>query len=161
MILPEAVIGNDCNICSHCFVENKVLVGDRVTIKCGVQLWDGVTLEDDVFVGPNVTFTNDVLPRSQKYPGEFAKTLVKHRASIGGNATILPGITIGAAAMIGAGSVVTKDVPDFAVVCGCPARIQGWICLCGNKLATGSDPIRCSCGMNFKIENEILIVDKR
>ena len=125
-ILPEAVIGSDCNICDHTFIENDVIVGDRVTIKCGVQLWDGVRLEDDVFVGPNATFTNDQFPRSKKYPEKFLVTLVKRGASIGANATILPGIVIGQYAMIGAGAVVTKDVPPHSIVAGNPARIIGY-----------------------------------
>lgn len=123
VILPGAEIGRDCNICSHVFIENEVVVGDRCTVKCGVQLWDGVTLEDDVFVGPNATFTNDRFPRSKVWPEEFPKTLVKKGASIGANATILPGIVIGEKAIVGAGSVVVKDVPAGAVVAGNPARI--------------------------------------
>ena len=122
VILPGAIIGRDCNICSHCFIENKVSVGDRVTVKCGVQLWDGLTLEDDVFVGPNVTFTNDLKPRSRNTAAKLLPTLVKKGASIGANATILPGITIGEGAMVGAGSVVTKDVPPGVTVVGNPAR---------------------------------------
>ena len=123
VILPGAVIGRDCNICSHCFIENKVVVGDRVTVKCGVQLWDGVTLEDDVFVGPNATFTNDLNPRSRNDAAKLLPTLVKKGASVGANATILPGLTIGEGAMVGAGSVVTKDVPPGCKVVGNPARI--------------------------------------
>lgn len=125
-ILPGAVIGAECNICDHTFLENDVVVGDRVTIKCGVQLWNGVTLEDDVFVGPNATFTNDPFPRSKQYPEQFARTLVRRGASIGANATILPGITIGINAMIGAGAVITTDVPPNAIVMGNPARIEGY-----------------------------------
>jgi acetyltransferase-like isoleucine patch superfamily enzyme len=123
VILPGAVIGRDGNICSHCFIENNVVVGDRVTVKCGVQLWDGVTLEDDVFVGPNATFTNDLHPRSRKVAAKLLPTLVKKGASIGANATILPGLTIGEGAMVGAGAVVTKDVPPGVTVVGNPARI--------------------------------------
>ena len=123
VILPGAQIGRDCNICSHVFIENDVVVGDRCTVKCGVQLWDGVTLEDDVFVGPNATFTNDRFPRSKVWPDEFPKTLVKKGASIGANATILPGIVIGEKAVVGAGSVVVKDIPAGAVVAGNPARV--------------------------------------
>ena len=123
VILPEAIIGRDCNICSHCFIENKVVVGDRVTVKCGVQLWDGVTLEDDVLVGPNATFTNDLNPRSRNDAAKLLPTLVKKGASIGANATILPGLTIGEGAMVGAGAVVTKDVPPRALVVGNPARV--------------------------------------
>lgn len=123
VILSRAIVGSDCNICSHCFIENDVVVGDRVTLKCGVQLWDGTTLEDDVFIGPNVTFSNDLFPRSKVYPDSFARTLVRRGASIGANATILPGLTIGEGAMIGAGAVVTKNIPDYAVVVGNPATI--------------------------------------
>ena len=122
VILPGAVIGRDGNICSHCFIENKVVVGDRVTVKCGVQLRDGVTLEDDVFVGSNVTFTNDLRPRSRNVAAQILPTLVKKGATIGANATILPGLTIGEGAMVGAGAVVTKDVPAGALVVGNPAR---------------------------------------
>jgi UDP-2-acetamido-3-amino-2,3-dideoxy-glucuronate N-acetyltransferase len=123
VILPGAVIGRDCNICSHCFIENKVVVGDRVTVKCGVQLWDGITLEDDVFVGSNATFTNDLEPRSRNTNAKLLPTLVKKGASVGANATILPGLTIGEGAMVGAGSVVTKDVPPRTLVVGNPARV--------------------------------------
>jgi acetyltransferase-like isoleucine patch superfamily enzyme/dTDP-4-dehydrorhamnose 3,5-epimerase-like enzyme len=125
-ILPNAVIGNDCNICDHVFIENDVSLGDRVTVKCGVQLWDGITLEDDVFIGPNATFTNDIFPRSKHFPAAFLKTMVKKGASIGANATILPGITIGTNSMIGAGTVVVSDVPENAIVVGNPARIIGY-----------------------------------
>lgn len=121
-VLPGAVIGNDCNICDHVFIENDVIIGDRVTVKCGVQIWDGVRLEDDVMVGPNATFTNDLFPRS-KQPFELRTTIVKKGASIGANATILCGITIGEGAMVGAGAVVTKDVPSHTLVVGNPARI--------------------------------------
>jgi UDP-2-acetamido-3-amino-2,3-dideoxy-glucuronate N-acetyltransferase len=124
VILPGASIGRDGNICSHCFIENKVIVGDRVTVKCGVQLWDGVTLEDDVFVGPNVTFTNDLHPRSRNHDSKLMPTLVKKGASIGANATILAGIIIGEGAMVGAGSVVTKNVPAGVTVVGNPAHAE-------------------------------------
>lgn len=125
-ILPDAVIGEDCNICDHVFIENDVIVGNRVTVKCGVQLWDGVRLEDDVFVGPNATFTNDPFPRSRQRLEKFAQTVVRHGASIGANATILSGLTIGGGAMVGAGAVVTHDVPANAVVAGNPAQILGY-----------------------------------
>ncbi len=126
-VLPGAVIGADCNICDGVFVENDVRLGDRVTVKCGVQLWDGITLEDDVFVGPNATFTNDRFPRSKAHPEEFARTLVRAGASIGANATILPGLTIGPHGMVGAGAVVTRDVPANAIVFGNPATIRGYV----------------------------------
>ncbi len=125
-ILPGAVIGADCNICDHTFIENDVRLGDRVTLKCGVQVWDGITMEDDVFVGPNATFSNDPFPRSRQHPAHFARTVIRRGASIGANATILPGLTIGEKAMVGAGSVVTRDVPPLAIVTGNPARIVGY-----------------------------------
>ena len=125
-ILPGAVIGDECNICDHVFIENNVQVGNRVTIKCGVQLWDGITIADDVFIGPNVTFTNDKFPRSKKYPLKFRCTEILNGASLGANATILPGITIGEGSMVGAGAVVTRSVPRHAIVYGNPARIIGY-----------------------------------
>lgn len=111
VVLEKAVIGKNCNICAHVLIENDVIIGDNVTVKSGVQLWDGIRIEDNVFIGPNVTFTNDLYPRSKKYPEKFLQTIVKKGASIGANATIIPGITIGENAMIAAGSIVTKDVP--------------------------------------------------
>lgn len=111
VVLEKAVIGKNCNICAHVLIENDVVVGDNVTVKSGVQLWDGIRIEDNVFIGPNVTFTNDLYPRSKKYPEKFMQTVVKKGASIGANATIIPGVTIGENTMIAAGSIVTKDVP--------------------------------------------------
>jgi len=125
-VLPEARLGSECNICDNVFIENDVVIGDRVTIKCGVQVWDGITIMDDVFIGPNATFTNDRFPRSKQYPDEFLRTVVKTKATIGANATILPGLTIGENAMIGAGAVVTRSVPPFAIVVGNPAKIIGY-----------------------------------
>ena len=121
-ILPNAIIGNECNICDHVFIENDVIIGNRVTIKCGVQVWDGLRVEDDVFIGPNVTFTNDIYPHSKK-DFKLLQTCVKKGATIGANATILPGLNIGEKAMVGAGAVVTKDVPSGVLVVGNPARI--------------------------------------
>jgi acetyltransferase-like isoleucine patch superfamily enzyme len=123
VILPGANIGAYCNICSHCFIENDVVIGDRVTVKNGVSLYDGLRIQDDVFIGPNVTFTNDLFPRSQQHPKDFPLTIVQNGASIGGGAVILPNLTIGRYAMVGAGAVVTTSVPDRAVVVGNPARI--------------------------------------
>ncbi len=124
-VLAGARIGADCNICDHVFIENDVIVGDRVTVKSGVQLWDGLRVGDDVFIGPNATFTNDPFPRSKVYEHAVAQTRVENGASIGANATILPGIIVGARAMVGAGSVVTRDVPPGAIVAGNPARVIG------------------------------------
>lgn len=126
-VLPKAVIGSECNICDGVFVENDVILGDRVTVKCGVQLWDGLRIEDDVFIGPNATLTNDLFPRSKAYPSEFKMTILKKGCSIGANATILPGLTIGEYAMIGAGAVVTKDVPAYAKVVGNPGKVIGYV----------------------------------
>ena len=133
IILKNAKIGNNCNINAQVFVENDVIIGDNVTIKSGVQIWDGIILEDNVFIGPNVTFTNDLMPRSKQYPKEFLKTTIKKSASIGANSTIVGGITIGEYAMIGAGSVVTKDVGTQELWYGNPARLKGYICKCGQK----------------------------
>ena len=123
VILPGAVIGTNCNICSSVFIENDVIIGDNVTIKSGVQIWDGITIEDNVFIGPNVTFTNDKFPKSKQYPHTLLKTCVREGATIGANATILPGIFIGKHTFIGAGSVVTKNIPDGVTVIGNPAHI--------------------------------------
>lgn len=122
IVLKDAVIGKNCNINCHVFIENDVHIGDNVTIKPGVQIWDGITIEDEVFIGPNVTFTNDMKPRSKQYPEKFLRTYVGKGASIGANATILPGITIGAGAMVGAGSVILTNVPPHTTWVGNPAK---------------------------------------
>lgn len=127
VILDGATIGENCNICAHTLIEGDVVLGDNVTVKSGVYLWDGTRIEDDVFIGPNATFTNDVMPRSKVYPTSFQQIIVRQGASIGANATILPGVIIGRKAMVGAGAVVTKNVPENAVVVGNPARIIRYI----------------------------------
>lgn len=164
-ILPGAVIGEDCSICDHTFIENNVIVGNRVTVKCGVQLWDGVTLEDDVFVGPNVTFMNDLFPRSKQQPKKLLSTIVRKGASIGANATILAGINIGREAMIGAGAVVTHDVPPFAIVVGNPARIRGYISTTNHKALRSShaeaDPLNGLTVSKAKLIKLPRIVDLR
>jgi len=126
VILPGAKIGQDCNICSHCLIENDVVIGDRVTVKSSVQLWDGLRVGDDVFIGPNASFANDRFPRSKKAPQKFLQTVLDAGASIGSGATILPGITIGSNAMVAAGAVVTRSVPPNAIVVGNPAKIVGY-----------------------------------
>lgn len=127
VILPGAKIGRGCNICAQVFIENQVTIGDYVTIKPGVQVWDGVVLEDRVFVGPNVTFTNDLIPRSREKVWTMTPTTVRKGASIGANSTLLAGVTVGEYALVGAGSVVTKDVPAHTIWYGNPARQKGYI----------------------------------
>lgn len=127
VVLAGAVIGKNCNINAQVLIENDVIIGDNVTIKSGVQIWDGIRIEDNVFIGPNATLTNDLMPRSKQYPKKFAGITIKKNASIGANATLLPGITIGEGAIIGAGSVVTKNVPSQAIVTGNPATVIRFI----------------------------------
>lgn len=147
IILPQAQIGCDCNICAHVLIENDVAIGDRVTIKSGVQLWDGIRIEDDVFIGPNATFTNDRTPRSKKRRSLLV-TRVQRHATIGANSTILPGLTIGRGAMVSAGAVVTRNVFNHALMIGNPARRKGWVCLCGETLRHNS--LSCQCGKRYK-----------
>ncbi len=153
VILKNAIIGENCNICAHVFIENDVEIGDNVTIKSGVQIWDGISLGDDVFIGPNATFTNDKFPKSKQYPEEFSKIIVKQGASIGANATILPDVVIGKHAMVGAGSVVTKEVKPFQVVVGNPAKPIGYITKEGKKI--GLD-LKDDTGANYEYDNESL-----
>jgi acetyltransferase-like isoleucine patch superfamily enzyme len=160
IILENAVLGENCNINCHVFIENDVIIGDRVTIKPGVQIWDGLRIASDVFVGPNVTFVNDKKPRSKAYPGSFQKTIVKNYASIGANATILGGVEIGKYAMIGAGSVVTKNIPDRALVMGNPARISSWLNDDGSKMILiGKNSYRDSENNLWKIKENKLVRD--
>ncbi len=133
VILEGAIIGKNCNINANVFIENDVFIEDNVTIKSGVQLWDGITIKNNVFVGPNVTFTNDLKPRSKQYPSKFLKTTLKDHCSIGANATIIGGVTVGEYAMIGAGSVVTKNVGKHELWYGHPAKFHSYICQCGER----------------------------
>ena len=126
-VMAGAKIGQHCNVCAQVLIEGNTIIGDRVTLKSGVQIWDGVEIQDDVFIGPNATFTNDLFPRSKEHPPEFLKTLIEKGSSIGANATILAGTKIGKYAMVGAGAVVTRDVPPYAIVTGNPARINGYV----------------------------------
>lgn len=155
VILKGATIGDNCNINCNVFIENDVVIGNDVTIKPGVQIWDGVTLEDRVFIGPNATFTNDLIPRSKQYPAQFAKTLVKKGASIGANSTIIAGNTIGENALIGAGSVVTKDVPANTVWFGNPAKQKGYITKDGLLLDLD---LKDQSGNEYYLENEAIIL---
>jgi UDP-2-acetamido-3-amino-2,3-dideoxy-glucuronate N-acetyltransferase len=149
VVLNEAIIGNNCNINCHTFIENKVIIGNNVTIKSGVFLWDGIIIEDDVFVGPNVTFTNDKFPRSKQYPDEFEKIHIDKGASIGAGAIIMGGVHIGKYAMIAAGSIVTKNVPDHALVKGIPAIVCNYVDEFGEKLKHEADYFVSNSGKKF------------
>lgn len=152
-VMAGAVVGEDCNVCDHAFIESGARLGDRVTVKNNVLVWDRVTVEDEVFLGPNVVFTNDLNPRVafRKTPDAFTPTLVRRGASIGANATIVCGVTIGEQSMVGAGSVVTRDVPPHALVAGNPARRIGWVCACGERLG---EALTCTCGRAYTISEE-------
>ncbi len=139
-VLKNVKIGEDCNLCDYVFIESGVTIGNRVTIKNGISVWEGVTIEDDVFLGPNCVFTNDMFPRS-KVHRDIYKTLLKQGTSIGANATLLCGITLGKYSMVGAGAVVTKSVPDFALVTGSPAKFKYWVSKTGEKLSFNGENI--------------------
>jgi UDP-2-acetamido-3-amino-2,3-dideoxy-glucuronate N-acetyltransferase len=157
VILSGAIIGENCNINCHTFIENDVKIGDYSTIKSGVYLWDGIEIEDYVFVGPNVTFTNDARPRSRQYPDTFNYTLIKKNASIGAGAIILGGVTIGEFAMIGAGALVTKNVPSRALVVGSPAKIISWLNDDGTKMEMKENYFVDNRGKSWVINNDELI----
>ncbi|GAB4223631.1 MAG: acyltransferase [Francisella sp.] len=146
VVLKNAKIGSNCNINAQVFIENDVVIGNNVTIKSGVQIWDGIYIENNVFIGPNVTFTNDFLPRSKQYPNQFLKTNIREGASIGANSTIVGGVTIGKYAMIGAGSVVTKDIGAHELWYGNPARHKGYVCKCGHKCDETLMCLNCTMG---------------
>ena len=156
-ILEGAEIGANCNICDHTFIEGNVIVGNNVTIKCGVYLWSSLRVEDNVFIGPNATFTNDIRPRSKVYPPEFAETYIKKGASIGVNATIICRVTIGAWAVVGGGSVVTKDVPDCALIYGVPAQIKSYICECTQDLLFEYSKAKCECGKVYELQEKLVV----
>ncbi|MEW4431796.1 acyltransferase [Paenibacillus pabuli] len=154
-ILPNAKIGSNCNINDHTFIENDVEIGNNVTVKSGVYIWDGVTIKDNVFIGPNVTFTNDLRPRSKQYPSEFLKTVLEEWVSIGANSTIIAGNTIGKYAMIGAGSLVTKNVPNNTLWYGNPAKFKAYICNCGEKL--NNNLLCLICRKKYILSKDVLI----
>lgn len=157
IVLEGARIGSKCNINCHTFIENDVVIGDNVTVKSGVYIWDGTRIDNDVFIGPNVTFVNDKFPRSRKYPERFIGSRVLKGASIGAGATIMGGITIGSYAMIGAGAVVTKDVPDFALVYGNPSEIKGWMNENGEVLTCIAEHLfNDSQGNRYSVVNGVL-----
>ena len=154
-VMKDVIIGERCNIGEGCFIESGVRIGNDVVIKNNIAIWDGVTIEDGAFLGPNVVLTNELEPRSL-FPKEVAKTVIKKGASIGANATIVANRTIHEYALIGAGSVVTRDVPPHRLVFGNPAKIQGWVCVCGRKLKTNDHSSSCVCGRNYSLtENTI------
>jgi acetyltransferase-like isoleucine patch superfamily enzyme len=157
-VLSRAILGEDCNICDHTFVEGGVRMGNRVTVKCGVFLWDGLTVEDDVFIGPAAVFTNDDRPRSKRQLKAYPQTVLKQGCTLGAGSTTLPGITVGRWAMVGAGAIVTHDVPDYALVVGNPARWRAWVCRCGENLfPTSGRLLGCACGRTYEqiAENEV------
>lgn len=158
-VMGDVTIGAHCNIGEHCFIESGSTIGNQVTIKNGNMLWEGVHLEDGVFVGPLVIFTNDLYPRSPRLPqvqaryatrGWLKSTVIKQGASLGAGAVILPGITIGEFCMVGAGSIVNRSLPPYALAVGSPARLRGWVCQCGHRLVFSNDTAACAtCGLEF------------
>lgn len=154
-IMPGARVGRDCNVGENCFIEGGVTVGDGVTVKNNVALYSGAEIEDGVFLGPSCVFTNVVNPRAfVSRKSEFKKTAVRQGASIGANATLVCGVTVGRFALIGAGAVVSKDVPAYALAYGCPARVWGWVCRCGAKLNFQDGRAVCpECGETYLLED--------
>lgn len=155
-VMRDTLIGRDCNVGEQCFIESGVVVGNSVVIKNGVALWGGVVLGDHVFVGPNVVFTNDIMPRAKIFR-PAVPTRICEGASIGANATIRCGIEVGRWAMVGSGAMVTRDVPDFALVVGNPSRVRGYVCKCGEKLEFGAEDVaECACGLRFKRRDGVI-----
>jgi acetyltransferase-like isoleucine patch superfamily enzyme len=159
-VMKDVVIGDDCNLGDHSFVESGVRIGNRVTIKNGVSVWDGVEIEDDVFLGPNCVLTNDLIPRSRVYHDRVVKTYIRIGASIGANATIICGTVIGEYSLIGAGSVVTKDVAPFSLVMGNPARHKYYVSMTGEKLIFTDDIAFDPGGNKYLSINNHVIMEK-
>jgi UDP-2-acetamido-3-amino-2,3-dideoxy-glucuronate N-acetyltransferase len=151
VVLKKAIIGSNCNINAHCFIENDVVIGNNVTIKCGNYIWDGITIADNVQIGPNVTLTNDKYPRAKNINFKPEKLHINFGASIGGGSTLVPGINVGEFALIGAGSLVTKDVPPHALVVGSPAKIVAYIDEFGNKISKEIKTYTNKLGNTFKV----------
>jgi UDP-2-acetamido-3-amino-2,3-dideoxy-glucuronate N-acetyltransferase len=153
-VMKDAKIGSGCNICDHAFIESNAIIGDGVTIKNGVSVWDGVQIEDNVFVGPNAVFTNDPNPRAEikKPREEWLPTIIRRGATIGANATVVCGITIGSYAFVAAGAVVTRSVPSHALIVGVPGRVKGWMCRCGNRIRVVGERGRCgACNLCYSM----------
>jgi acetyltransferase-like isoleucine patch superfamily enzyme len=153
-LLEGSRVGRDCQICDRVFLEDGATLGNRVTVKCGVSIWKGISVEDDVFIGPGVMFTNDRFPRSRRHLAEHPQTVIGRYASLCAGAVLLPGIRVGSYALVGAGAVVTRDVPDFGLVYGNPARQHGWVCVCGARLDSAGPALVCqqACGRAYVLE---------
>jgi acetyltransferase-like isoleucine patch superfamily enzyme len=158
-IMPEAVIGAHCNIGEGCYIENRVVIGNGVTIKNNVAIWDNVTIEDDVFIGPAVVFTNDLKPRAFRKvgPDDLEGIYVGRGATIGANSTVVCGTSIGEYSFVGAGSVVTRDVPPYHVVYGNPAAFKGLICRCTEPIALHTSAFHCKCGLRYEISDQVVV----
>ena len=156
-VLYGSKVGKNCNICEHVYIENNVILGDDVTVKCGVYIWEGVIIEDKVFIGPCTTFTNDKHPRSKQYPEDYLKTIVKQGATLGANSSIMCGITIGEWSTVGMGSVVINDIRPYEVVVGNPCRVIGHNCECGMRLSFDTNnKAQCKCGLKYK-KNDLIV----
>ena len=158
-IFKNCIIGKNCNICEHVLIENDVIIGDNVTIKSGVYIWDGIRISDNVFIGPSVSFINDKNPRSKVYPEKFDKTIIDEGASLGANSTIMCGLRIGKYSMVGAGSVVLRDVYDYEIVAGNPAKFKGYNCECSKRLNFKNNKCVCECGITYIMKNKRVYKD--
>lgn len=158
-VMKGVRIGADCNVGEHCFVEQGASLGDRVTVKNGVSIWKGIQVGDDVFLGPHCVFTNDLHPRSRNKEWTLSPVVLRNSCSIGANATLLGGVTVGHHALVAAGAVVTRDVPDHALVVGNPARLHGWVCTCARSLCEQDEKLVCDCGRSYVLRDGVLEPD--